>query len=278
LSEWSKGERIVQVWRTEDGEAIAYAFRREGQYWMHWPSFATYAIARDDAIGIAYPGTQSSSTAVRDLFYRSVLPLALQDRGFEALHASSVLTPAGIVAFAGPSTAGKSTLAFGLSQRGYHQWSDDALVIRVVEGRPEAVPLPFSARLRPNAPTLARSDGEIAPDERVPTGIAAIFFLNPVNEIGSGHGTTVRPVGGGEAMQRLLMNAYELDPSHAERRADMLATYLDVASTVPIFELSFRHDRNTFQQFIEHVTQSIDAPSQSRRFRRDWSKPPHCYV
>lgn len=48
-------------------------------------------------------------------------------RGYEGLHAAAVQTPDGVVALAGPSGTGKSTLALELVSRGYPLFADDVL-------------------------------------------------------------------------------------------------------------------------------------------------------
>ena len=51
-------------------------------------------------------------------------------RGWEALHASAVLSPQGVVAFCAGSGTGKSTIARGLSERGYQLCADDAVAVK----------------------------------------------------------------------------------------------------------------------------------------------------
>jgi len=65
-----------------------------------------------------------------------VLPNVSIANGREALHASAVETPIGVVAVAAPSGMGKSTLASELVQRGWPLFSDDVLVL---DPRTEAV-------------------------------------------------------------------------------------------------------------------------------------------
>jgi hypothetical protein len=56
-----------------------------------------------------------------------VLPLVLSTHGQVLLHASAVVTPAGIAAFAGESGMGKSTLATSFAANGYPLVTDDCL-------------------------------------------------------------------------------------------------------------------------------------------------------
>ncbi len=58
-----------------------------------------------------------------------VLPNVAIIRGYEALHASAVDSPAGVVAVAAPSGTGKTTLALELLRRGWPLFADDVLTL-----------------------------------------------------------------------------------------------------------------------------------------------------
>jgi hypothetical protein len=77
-----------------------------------------------------------------------VLPLVLTIRGRKALHATAVLTPAGVCAFTGPTGTGKSTLAASLLLAGYPVLSDDCLVLEEQDGQVLATPAYPGLRLR----------------------------------------------------------------------------------------------------------------------------------
>lgn len=63
------------------------------------------------------------------LLLSRIMALIVEGKGWINLHASASLTQAGVIAFAGKSTAGKSTLATGLLQRGLPLLADDFLSI-----------------------------------------------------------------------------------------------------------------------------------------------------
>jgi hypothetical protein len=58
-----------------------------------------------------------------------VLPNVALMRGYEALHASAIDSPGGVVAIAAPSGAGKTTLALELLRRGWRLFADDVLTL-----------------------------------------------------------------------------------------------------------------------------------------------------
>ncbi len=74
-----------------------------------------------------------------------VLPNVSLARGYEALHASAVESPAGVIAIAAPSGMGKTTLALELTRRGWPLVTDDVLIL---EDGPERV------RAHPGSPHM----------------------------------------------------------------------------------------------------------------------------
>jgi hypothetical protein len=69
-----------------------------------------------------------------------VLSLASLSHGNQALHASAVQAPQGVVAIAGSAAAGKSTLAAELTARGWPHFTDDVLVLAAGPDGPLAHP------------------------------------------------------------------------------------------------------------------------------------------
>ncbi|MFI5003840.1 MAG: hypothetical protein ACHQE6_02380 [Solirubrobacterales bacterium] len=82
-----------------------------------------------------------------------VLPNVAIMRGYEALHASAVDSPEGVVAIAAPSGMGKTTLALELLGRGWPLFADDVLTLG---DAPEGV------RAHPGSPHMNVADGPTA--------------------------------------------------------------------------------------------------------------------
>ena len=261
----------VHVWFNRQGGVVARGFREAGSYWMAWPDLATYQFAAGDPYITAYPAPGAPVDVIWDIYRRSVTPMALQVLGWEALHASAIVTDRGIVAFCAVSETGKSTVAFALRRRGFPQWSDDGLVFRT-GGGVTAVPLPFEARLRPESRAMftdhhhgpgyeGNSPGEQRFTEPLP--VAAICLLKR----SSGEPDTapqVRSVPAAEAFPELLVHAHEFDPHDPERRARMMQTYLDLAGDVPVFEVSFVPNRarldSLLDSIVSHLSLRVPGP------------------
>jgi len=96
------------------------------------PSVASYHVMRDSVV--VSPCESASDDAVRLFLFGSAIGALLHLNGVLALHGSAVrLKSGGAAVFTGNSTAGKSTLAAALGQRGYMPIADDIAAIRFDE-------------------------------------------------------------------------------------------------------------------------------------------------
>ena len=141
----------VEVYPGNDGYE-AYGYAAGGHYWAHLPGTASFRFLADESSVVAISDAEVSRDLVEDAYFRNVLPLVMQLRGYEVLHASAVSTPAGLVVLCGVSGAGKSTFASALSARGYPVGPTTRWCWRSTSER-EAVALqvPFRLGLRSDA-------------------------------------------------------------------------------------------------------------------------------
>ena len=109
-------------------------------YLLRFPELADFLVdARGREITCqAWSGTEPET--LRHLLLNQVLPLVLNLRGRDALHATAVLTPDGVCAFAGQAGAGKSTLAASFLFSGYPVIGDDCLLLDERDTRVVAIP------------------------------------------------------------------------------------------------------------------------------------------
>lgn len=104
------------------------------------PGVARYLIRGGTEIIVA-PAAGSSERDVRLFLLGSALGFLCHQRGLLLLHANAVVLDDSAFAFAGPSSAGKSTLAAYFQRAGYPVLCDDVCAIRFDEaGRPFAWP------------------------------------------------------------------------------------------------------------------------------------------
>ena len=263
----------LQVWRNRRGGVVASGFRHGGQYWMHWPYLATFGFSLDDSFITAFPEVAAPVDLIWDTYRRSVLPMALQAMGLEALHASAVLASSGVIAFCAASETGKSTVAFGLHRRGFSQWSDDGVVFQTDRTSMTTLPLPFEVRLRSGSEEIFGNDVPLATRFRdngpgdqmhsVPAALTAICVLTRVERTLFDGPARIERVLPAEAFRAVLAHAHTFDPFNGPRREQMLRTYLDLVARVPIFEARFAPAREQVEALLDTLVGglAIQAPA-----------------
>ncbi len=235
----------VHTWRNTHGGVVATGFTIGAVHWMHWPHLAAYRFsACEPDVVTAFPVPGAPLDILQDTYVRSVMPMALQALGYEALHASAVLMPEGVVGFLAASETGKSTIAYGLAQAGYSQWGDDSLLFDPALPPPRSRRLPFDIRLRP--PSSAFFQPRSKPEEpasAIPlpeTGVVAALCLLSRADLPPHQPALVRRLDPVRAFSALIAHAHCFNPHDASRRAAMLRYYLQVTGCIPVFEVAFR--------------------------------------
>lgn len=253
------GAAPIQTWTTLDGEVSAVGYVADGHQWLQWPELATFRFDAANGLVTAFPEPRVDAAVIEDTWRRSVLPLALLAHGLEALHASAVETPTGVVAFCGVTGTGKSTLAYALRGRGYPQWADDAVALQVdIPARSfTAVALPYSTRLAPEASQLV---GRIAParsaSRSASAPLRAICVLSRLSSDAPSAFTAPR-INGSQGLLALLPHVHTFDPSDRPRQRRMLEALLAIVECVPVYAVSFRPGLRSWPDVLDGATSLI---------------------
>jgi hypothetical protein len=194
--------------------------------------------------------------------------MALQVAGKEVLHASAIRTTSGVVALCGASGTGKSTIAYGLSLRGYSLWADDAVVFDSTEACVRSVPLPFRIRLRSAAASFFgySSRAEHAPwrwegaelVERDPARLAALWLLKRESDIGEGQVQT-RKLSSIEAFLAALEHAACYSLRDVERKQRMVRHYARLTDRVPFVEIRFAPELGRLSTLLDAMESCIQT-------------------
>lgn len=232
------------VWVDYEGTPAAYFYRHSGEHWAYLPVVGAFRVGSDGAV-VAVPNPDASDWLVADTYRRTVAPMALQLLGRQVIHASAVLTEAGVIGFCADSQTGKSTVAYGLSRRGYEIWADDALAFESVDGAVRALKLPFSVRLRPASADYFGVERppapELGPDGLITVGeeqapLAALCILSRQSE---GRPVEVRRLRAEALIRTLLPHAYCFSLLEEDLKRRTVEEYLKLAGRVPIYEARF---------------------------------------
>jgi len=205
---------------------------------------------------------------VVDQFYRTVVPLALQSRGYGALHASAVRTPRGVVAFCARKESGKSTLAFALGRRGYSPWADDAVIFRAGEVEAETFAVPFRIRLRAEprrhfAAQLGAEEPLVGrPIELESAPLAAVVVLERSRPPSADPGVVARRLESGAAFRAVLEHAYCFRLEGPGKR-ELVEQYIRLVARVPVHELRYGSGLERLPRLLETIEELVGASTSS---------------
>lgn len=114
-----------------------------------YPRVGSYAVQHGHTISID-PLPATTESEIRPLLLGSILGMALSQRGYLVLHASTVALPQGAVGFLGWKGMGKSVLAAAFAQQGYPLLADDITALGQPNGVTEVLPGIAHLRLWPD--------------------------------------------------------------------------------------------------------------------------------
>jgi hypothetical protein len=259
--------REEHLWISPDGTFWASGYTADGEHVIDLPGVASFRFGgrSGEVTAIARPSVDRA--VIADAFRRDVLPVALQALGREVLHASAVLGPRGVVALCGYSGTGKSTIAYGLSRRGYPLWADDAVAVDPAGPRVRAIPLPFEIRLRPASAAFFAEDPTAAHASGGPNGadragrrppLAAVCVLARVPAAGDGAGCEVARLSSAEAFVAVLAHSFCFSLRDEARKRRMMEHYLDLTARVPILEVRFAGGLETLSATLDGIERAVD--------------------
>lgn len=238
--------------------------KEPGGYRLRFPGLADFRVDVRGREFVCEALEGIPPATIRHLLLDQVIPRALSLRGVYALHATAVLTPHGVCAFAGPAGVGKSTLAASFHVAGYPVLSDDCLVLQ--EGHDAILATPgypgvrlgdeataaLFGKLESTQPVahygakrrvLAGSRPESFPRDR--KALARIYNLvdPPETEAEFGaEGRIVEAISGREAFMSLVTSAFRLDITDRKLLARQFDFFERVASLVPVRNLRVPED------------------------------------
>lgn len=230
--------REVHVWRDEFGVVAARAF--EGQTrWLECPGVGIFEVAHGAASVPAWPGPGSTREKMRAFFRARLLPIIVQACGGQALHASAVAGPSGAIALCGRSHSGKSTLAYALSSHGATHIADDGVVVEATANGPVVWPMPFRARLRPEARAHfpeAALDGADEPGAAIP--LTGVFVLAQSPDLPMP--MRIERIPATHAFSTLVTHAHCFNPTDPDEVRRLVDTYTRIADAVPVIAITYR--------------------------------------
>ena len=245
--------------RGPDGDIYAFGKVDAGTFRIYFPGLARFDFRPPSCRVRVTSSRLTPEELVFDLFRSTVRPLVLQIVGFEALHASAVRYRQGVLAFCGASGTGKSTVAYGLSQRDWAHWSDDAIVFDAEESTyVRCFQLPYTVRLRdPTRDFFAAIDGGVAPvedgNEDRPRALAAVTVLER-QTVGRHEIKRLEPA---EALLAVLPHAFRFTLADQVRMRRTIESYIDLVTRVPVLLARFTPGFARLPAFLDELEQAL---------------------
>lgn len=263
MADW-RGNPVASASRIDEGDWIFAHV--DDDHWVFVSGCASFHFRQGSEYVTARAEPFAPRQQILDAYYGAALPMAVQVAlGSQALHASAVVVPqAGVLAFCGDSHSGKTTLAYGLSRRGYSIWADD--VVAVDASRAEGVwslRLPFLLNLRaPSAThfgalpeTAAARAGEEC-GEWTSVRLAALYVLER-RESDRPSSSRASRLSTAEALTAVLAHAYKFFPQTPADRRRMMQDYLEVAARVPVFRLYVPPGFDALAAFFDEIEETV---------------------
>jgi hypothetical protein len=222
---------------------------------VHVVGIGAFSFTPDGDEVLAHPLPAATTGLVADTFRRTVVPLALQARGHEVLHASAVRFASGVAAICAVSGTGKSTVAYALARRGPPLWADDAVCFEATAQGVRAVPLAFSARLRPASADHFGAPGGGDVVMPAPAPLAAVVLLARAAD----GEPRVERLAAAEAFPETLTHGYSYRPDDPERTGRMVEAYLALVDAVPVYRLTFAPGLERLDAMLDVIEAALDG-------------------
>jgi hypothetical protein len=198
-----------------------------------------------------WPAASATEKDIDIFLFGVVWATLCHQRGMLPLHASAIVTGAGIVAFAGHSGAGKSTIAASLCSLDYELVTDDILPVSFNRSVPGAWPYLRRLKLRPDSfIPLALTPTELVSDtldkEKYfvhPKSVAndkwskleRLYLIEPDPSIS---GVSIDRINGAEAVHAIINQTYHFSfIAGSGRLRDHVALCTQLASKIAVYRL-----------------------------------------
>lgn len=274
---WPRPREWLLHYELPGGERWLSCGKGNGHYLLRFHELADFVVSREGERITCSSAPATPPETIRHLLLDQVLPLVLNLRGKEALHASAVLTPHGACAFLGEAGWGKSTLAASFVRSGGTALSDDCLMLDEDEGRILGVPSYPGVRLWPDSAAVLSGGPHSPPpmphytgkrrvdlDGRgplAPVPLRGLYVLAPAVGQEAEGGAKIEPMAPGEGLMELVRHTFRLDLSDRAMLARQFVFLTRVVARVPVRRLSYPRDFSVLPAVQEAILRDLEGRS-----------------
>jgi len=257
----------TEIWYDNDGKKCAYGKFIDGEYVFFIPNIGYYTFNQNSKIVKFYNRLTKNNSRVNDAFFRTVIPMYLNVNGIQTLHASGVVCDKGVIAIAGKSGVGKSTIAYSFHKRNYKVWGDDTVAINIDNKKIDSFLLPFSLRIKDNNSNLLKLESEKFNNysefqdikkEATFLPLLCIIELIRVDKPNKSIPALTR-LNIPEALKTLLKHAYCFTLRDINIKKKMLGIYLEVSKNVPVYRLEFEENIKLLPKVLNEIENCFNS-------------------
>lgn len=272
---------IINRQRSADGRIWSVIKKCGAGFFVEFPEYASFGIDVSDNTIRCWPKESIPDATLEHLFLDQILPMVLAHQHQAALHASAVAHNSRVIVFIAPTGTGKSTMATSLTQSGLLLLTDDCLLVNKTEyGSYVATGNYPGVRLWSDsieALGLQRNDTEFMSHyshkkrlHRNPEGfsiddgampINCIFLLTVSDHQTETSAVKICPLSFAESVVALIENSFRLDPTDRERNASEFTKLSCLATSVPMYRLSFLHRYDLLPIIRAAILSHVEATS-----------------
>ncbi len=243
-------------WYLPGGELRVSFAKMNGGYLLRFNELADFFVSKHGKEIVCMSRTEIPTETIHHLLLDQVIPLVINFKGGEALHASAVLTSDGVIAFSGQTGSGKSSVAGSFLKAGNSLMSDDCLPLIEKDRDIYAIPAYPGLRLwedsldhlfgnNGNRKSVAhyttkqrvcveKKDGAYC---NAPQPLKCVYTLGEPSEIQKGDDIVIEALSPRESIMELIKCAFRLDITDRGMLTRQLGFLKKVVSTVSVRRL-----------------------------------------
>ncbi len=245
------------------------AGKRKDQWYILYFHFEkiTFAINPNGSEIFYHLQDPKTKSTLKHLILNHVIPLVINHKGIEVLHASSILISNGAILFVGGSGYGKSTIATGLIKNGFGVISDDATPIFFKNNQFFIKNGPPEMNLWPHARNLLNLNKQKVNNPRKEliqlrknqhvTGsfpFVQIYLLKPQEENTE---ISIESLSKKETLLELLKSTLRLDITNKNMLQNQLTTLKKIVDIIPTKALTYKKNIPDINKLCSAIVSDI---------------------
>jgi len=264
-------------WHLPSGELWLSFAKVDGGYRLRFEKLADFFVSTDGQKITYQPLSSVPSNTIRHLILDQIIPLVINLKGGEALHASAMLTEEGAIAFAGNTGSGKSTVAATFLQAGHPLLSDDCLALEEKDGKIYAMPAYPGLRLWKDAADELFGEGrthtavahyaskkqvDIEPKPETfcsePKPLKRLYVIADPSESNGRTDIVIDPLGQRDSFMALIEYAFRLDITDKNMLTRQFRFFERVVSKVSVRKLTYPRDFKFLPAVREAILKDLE--------------------